>query len=72
MTQTQTYQKVLQQLSELPSSRMPEVQRYLDNLLQNSKKSSRSFAGIWSDMEEESFQDFLDDMKRNREAPIRE
>lgn len=68
MTQTQTYQKVLLQLSQLPSSRMGEVQRYLDGLLQSKERPSRSFAGIWSDIADEDFQELLDDMRQNRES----
>ncbi|HEV7349247.1 hypothetical protein [Telluribacter sp.] len=69
MSQAQTYQRVLQQLSQLPASRMDEVREFLDKmLLQKKEKPVRSFAGIWSDMPEEDFQDLLDDMRKNREA----
>ncbi len=66
MNQTQTYQKVLQQLSQLPASQIGEVHNYLNKLLQSKKKSSRSFAGVWSDMDSEDFQDLLNIMQENR------
>jgi hypothetical protein len=48
---------------------MDEVREFLDKmLLQKKEKPVRSFAGIWSDMPEEDFQDLLDDMRKNREA----
>ena len=72
MNQTQTYQKVLQQLSELPTSRIGEVHEYLDKLLQDKKKSSQSFAGVWSDMANEDFQDLLSDIAKSRDIVNKE
>lgn len=66
MNITQAYQKVLQQLSQLPASQIGEVHDYLNKLLQSKKKSSQSFAGVWSDMDSEDFQDLLNNMRENR------
>ena len=68
MTQAQTYQTVLQQLSQLPASRLSEVRDFLDKILPKKSESFQSFAGVWSDMPDENFEDLLQEMKKNREA----
>ena len=67
MTQAQTYQTVLQQLSQLPTSRLNEVRDFLDKMLPKKSKTFKSFAGIWNDMPNESFDDLLQEMKKHRE-----
>lgn len=67
MTQAQTYQTVLQQLSQLPASRLNEVRVFLDKISPKKPKSFKSFAGIWNDMPDEGFDNLLQEMKKHRE-----
>jgi hypothetical protein len=68
MTQAQTYQTVLQQLSQLPASRLNEVRDFLDKISPKKSKGFKSFAGIWSDMPDENFEDLLQEIEKNRDS----
>ena len=67
MTETELYQSVLRKLSHIPQSYLEDIDKYLSSLMKkvnlpapNKKKDAiMSFAGSWSDMKEEDFDDFL-------------
>ena len=67
MTQARTYQTILQQLSQVPASRMVEVRHFLEKMMYKKEVSTKSYAGIWSDFSDEEFNDFQEELKKNRE-----
>ena len=66
MTQTELYKSVLNKLSALPVDYLWEVDKFLSELNkkeyqkgQNNTEKILSFAGTWSDMDEEDFKEYL-------------
>lgn len=74
MYKENTYQSILQQLSDLPVDYLPQINIYLQELINEIKKkpANRSkimdFAGAWSDFPEEEFQDLLRFTQKNRNS----
>ncbi|MCB0519742.1 MAG: hypothetical protein H6577_16625 [Lewinellaceae bacterium] len=65
MGQVELYQSVLEKLSHIPVEYLQQVDAYLSSLVEKAQKKKgkekavKSFAGAWSDMSEEDFQDYL-------------
>jgi len=67
MTGTELYQSVLRKLSHLPQTYLEDIDKYLSGLMKkvnqptsaNNTAIILSFAGSWSDMKDEEFDDFL-------------
>ena len=59
------YQSILQELSQIPSTYLPVVDSMLKKIKKDiiKKEDNRNkimaFAGVWEDMEERDFQDYL-------------
>jgi hypothetical protein len=72
MTRTDLYQSVLRKLSLLPASYLEDIDQYLSELSKKVKPENSdtakimSFAGAWSDMDDEDFESFMLDIKENR------
>lgn len=67
------YKSILNQLSLIPTDYLQEIDNYLRQLTQSiAQKEQRrlailQFAGAWSDMEEEEFEDFLNTTRNIRQ-----
>ncbi len=65
MAKVEIYQSVLEKLSHIPVEHLKTVDDFLSDLFSKieDKKSNQasimSFAGSWSDMKQEDFEDFL-------------
>jgi len=73
MTGIKLYQSVLRKLGNIPQIYLIDIDNYLTELLKKVEKPKSknitdimSFAGSWSDMEEEDFIDFLEETKNIR------
>ncbi len=73
MTGIELYQSVLRKLGNVPQIYLEDIDRYLSGLMKKVKKQENnniaaimSFSGIWSDMGEEDFTDYLNETRNIR------
>lgn len=72
MTSMELYQSVLKKLSYIPRPYLEDVDRYLSGVVNRIKKKPNnvakimSFAGSWSDMPQDDFDDFLAETRNTR------
>jgi len=67
-----TLNLILKEIKDIPVERLEEVYEYVHSIAVNSKepkkkkKTALDFAGAWSDMKEEDYQDFINHTKKVR------
>lgn len=74
MTRTELYQSVLRKLSYIPQTYLEDIDKYLSGLMKKVEQPIpatnmaviMSFAGSWSEMKEEDFDDFLAETRNSR------
>ena len=73
MTGIELYQSVLKKLGNVPQRYLIDIDKYLTGLLKKIEQPKlenttviMSFAGSWSDMAEDDFEDFLTETKNIR------
>ena len=67
-----TFNTILKEIKEIPSSRLDELYQFVHSLNPKIKKSDTqrkkilAFAGIFSDMSDKDYADFIEETKRTR------
>lgn len=67
-----TLNTILEELNDVPVDKLPELHNYINSLKINTKKSGKSrkeilsFAGIFNNMSQNDYDDFVKETKKTR------
>ena len=69
ITDNQIRNQIVRRIQKIPSDKLKELQKFVDELENNTKKKTRalSYAGSWNDINESVFKNLTLDLIQNRQ-----
>lgn len=69
ITDRQIRNKILRKIRRIPSDKLKDLDDFISKLGEKSEDKSKvlSYAGSWRDIDDSTFQDFTDNLIRNRQ-----